>query len=443
MIFLKQALCGLLIICAINTYAQRINVRDYGAKGDGVTNDYLALKKVVNEINRNKGGEVYFPPGTYFIGEYHNNDKIADLEYKDCDGLKMYGSNAVISLKGDFNRAITKKSAKHSFSNVSTLIPFMINNCKNVTIENLEINGNVDKMTRDKGVVETGGYLLYISESENVTLHNLYLHHAQTDGLVIRGTKKPSFNIKASNIISSYNARQGMSIGYLTAGYFTNCKFINTGFSKGIYGNHAPSAGVDIEPSTGDSLKVKNVTFESCEFSNNLGSQFVVSRPKLTQGIQLKNCVIDSKNSKSMYTLILAAKNILIAGCEIKCGKGNIYTTWNGMPDGDVSIINSTIESAARGIIADANIQSKGISIENNTIKFTGDLLTSYFPYLQNSNVIFLNNKIFIPSKTWGVRKIQSLVQGAQQSSGNLFYSEDKKKMPKVSYQGAKIVNDN
>ncbi|MFA6275993.1 MAG: glycosyl hydrolase family 28-related protein [Pedobacter sp.] len=443
MVFLKQALCSLLIICAINTCAQQINVREYGAKGDGISNDYLALKKVVDKINKNKKGEVYFPPGNYFIDEYHNNDNISDLAFKDCNGLKIYGANAVISLKGNFNRSITKKSAKHSFSSMSAIIPFMINNCKNVTIENLEINGNVDKMTRDKGVVETGGYLIYISESENVTLKNLFLHHAQTDGLVIRGTKKPSFNIKASNVISSYNARQGMSIGYLTDGYFTNCKFINTGFSSGNYGNHAPSAGVDIEPSTGDSLKVKNVTFEGCEFSNNLGSQFVVSRPKLTQGIQLKNCVIDSKNSKSMYTLILAAKNILIANCEIKCGKGNIYTTWNGMPDGDVRIINSTIESSARGIVADASIQSKGISIENNTMKFTGNILTSYFPYLQNANVRFLNNRIFIPSKTWGVRKIQSLVQRAQQSSGNIFYSEDEKKMPKVSYQGVKIVNDN
>lgn len=42
-----------------------INVKDYGAKGDGVTDDSSAIQSVLNTYT---GNTIYFPPGTYIIG---------------------------------------------------------------------------------------------------------------------------------------------------------------------------------------------------------------------------------------------------------------------------------------------------------------------------------------------------------------------------------------
>jgi hypothetical protein len=41
------------------------NVRDYGAIGDGSTNDTVAILNTVAQVDSTKGGVVYFPPGVY------------------------------------------------------------------------------------------------------------------------------------------------------------------------------------------------------------------------------------------------------------------------------------------------------------------------------------------------------------------------------------------
>src|SRR5271167_161197 len=44
------------------------NVRDFGAKGDGVTLDSGAVSTAINACVKQGGGTVYVPPGRYVIG---------------------------------------------------------------------------------------------------------------------------------------------------------------------------------------------------------------------------------------------------------------------------------------------------------------------------------------------------------------------------------------
>ena len=55
-----------------------VSVKDFGAKGDGVTDDSQAIQGALNSL-RESGGELYFPQGTYLINQsliYYSNMRL-------------------------------------------------------------------------------------------------------------------------------------------------------------------------------------------------------------------------------------------------------------------------------------------------------------------------------------------------------------------------------
>lgn len=407
-----------------------------------MSNDYPALLAAAAYINKQGGGELFFPRGKYYIAEYHQpSSAVKDIVFSNCNNLSISGDGAVIKVNGKFFRKADKVNGKYAYSNTYALTPFSFSNCKKVIIKNLEVNGGVSEMKRDAAVVETGGHLFLFQDCQDVTLQNVYVHHAQTDGVYIAGTRSARFNF--SNLKSANNARQGMSIIQLLVGNFDNCQFINTGITNGSYGLHAPGAGVDIEPRDGG-ISVRDIKFTNCIFQNNQGSQFVCTKPQAATNILLDRCKLIASSGKSQYQLMLGASNVVIQNSTIDCGVGNIYPIANANITSTATIKNSTIKSAAAAVIsvAKANTSDK-ITIDNCTIEYTGNTeVKSYFPYIRSAGMVFTNNKVIIPSQFHKKKGPTSLIQNAQIASGNTFYSGGKIVKPVVSYQNTKTVKD-
>lgn len=95
-----------------------VNVKDYGAVGDGVTIDNTFINNAIDEISTNGGGILYIPPGTYLIG--------SPIVLK--DNVKILGDNAIIK-------------AKDNYSNTYVIQAFGGNN---IEIDGLIIDGNKD-----------------------------------------------------------------------------------------------------------------------------------------------------------------------------------------------------------------------------------------------------------------------------------------------------------
>ena len=491
-----------------------VNVKTYGAIGDGVSNDYPALKKAVAQINAQGGGELYFPPGNYYLDVYHipirggrgarpdqapssvpqnpndlkngappapdqpassnrpnspnrpaaraksltpdtdanieeanlsdadisktqeSNPEVTDLEFKNCDGLRIYGDQATIAVKGNIIREVTRINERHTFSSIMAITPIKLSNCKNVVVEGLTLDGNVDQMRKDPKVNESGGHLLFINKSENVQLKNLYIHHAQTDGIYIRNFSK---DVTADNVVSSNNARQGMSIIQLERGVFNNCKFINTGITEGPYGRHAPSGGVDIEPNR-QTEQVLDIQFNNCLFANNRGPQFIVSHPGTTNHVVLRSCKFVADEQSNKLGILVSARDVLFEDCFFELGKANIYPA---RKPGTSSVFrNCIIRSSSSGIIAINADTERSVVVDRCTLEYTGyNKISSYFPYINMRNMVFTNNIIKVPSQYCKDSGSSGMVMNSMQVSGNRYLSEGRDMQQQLSVKGSRVRN--
>lgn len=75
------------------------NVRDYGATGDGTTDDRAAIQSAIDAANTAGGGIVFFPRGTYFVSPTPSPAEISG-QIPQC-GLKLYSN---ITLLGSNRR---------------------------------------------------------------------------------------------------------------------------------------------------------------------------------------------------------------------------------------------------------------------------------------------------------------------------------------------------
>jgi len=55
---------------------QTISVRDFGAKGDGITLDTGAIQAAIDACTQLGGGTVFLPPGNYLTGTITLKDNV-------------------------------------------------------------------------------------------------------------------------------------------------------------------------------------------------------------------------------------------------------------------------------------------------------------------------------------------------------------------------------
>lgn len=151
------------------------NVRDYGAKGDGATDDTNAILLALSDIPAS-GGTLYFPPGTYVIS---------------ARILIIAQSN--IHIRGDGMGISVLKVATGTVANGTPgTMGYMLEmyGCSNMTISDLELWGNRNNLAA--GWSEFSGGILWDANAPAVPATNLvvqrcHVHEVAGDCITVSG----------------------------------------------------------------------------------------------------------------------------------------------------------------------------------------------------------------------------------------------------------------
>lgn len=197
-----------------------MNPKQFGAYGDGVHDDTLAIQTACDY-----NSVISFTDGTYMIN--------AGTHVNLNDGNTLKLNNAVL------------KAIPNNLTNYSILYIYEVNNVK---IYDGTIQGERYDHTGEDG---QWGMCISIIDSEDILIENTKLIDAWGDGLYISNGR----NVYTNNLLIKNDRRNGISIISATDNLFENTVI------EDITG-HDPQAGVDFEPNENTEV-LKNIKFNN------------------------------------------------------------------------------------------------------------------------------------------------------------------------------------
>jgi len=332
-----------------NRFADVVNVKDFGAVGDGVTNDTTAIQNAITIVGTSGGGIVYFPSGTYLSsGVSIINDAVHIIgSGKESTIVKYVGTSA--SAVFVFGQAVSGTGALTTVSGCS--------------IENMSINGNRAAGNDVAGVRST--------VFENFTADNVHVYDTKGGyGFAIVGTGlTPRNDLRVLNCSAERCGADGLDIKAGLQRITVNNFYTADHLVESIEENDA--VGVDIR---GNYVNVSNVISRNCptvgfRVRTNVGDN--ITPP--SDWTETKNAKVNLSNiivydSQQDGFQLLSPLNSVINASNIhaiNCVRYGISATGGNFGSGDIYISNASATNNNVGFFVDT---AKFVSVSNLTV---------------------------------------------------------------------------
>lgn len=270
---------------------------DFGARGDGRTNDTAAFRRLAAAVNSAGGGRIVLRRAVYVVGEQVPGGPGDPYAFAPRPVLRLTGCARGVAIEGNgatlrcapglrygtFDRA-SGRAVELPMPNtrpglLATPYDYMviIEECGgSVSITDLELDGALTTQRiggpwGDVGrQIASDGLFLRDNRGDEV-VRNLHTHHHARDGFMLAGPSVLPSGARRSftGVRSEWNGRQGCSLIGGRGYRFADCRFAHTG--RAVLST-PPAAGFDIEAESGP---IRDLRFDRCVFEDNSGCGLV------------------------------------------------------------------------------------------------------------------------------------------------------------------------
>jgi polygalacturonase len=280
---------GFLAFPVFAATSRAVNVRRFGARGDGRNDDTRALQDAIDAVRG--GGIVDVPAGDYLI------DALRNPLLK--GGVLLHSGVHLRMAKGARLRAIAN-DAERSYI-------LVLQDVSNVRISGGEIIGDRDRHTGRGG---EWGHGIALRGASRTVIDGTRVSKCWGDGISIGSAKvggrtNLSTDIEIVRVSCFGNRRQGLTIGRSRGVYVHDSEFSDTAGTP-------PAAGIDIEPDGPQTAS--DVRIERCVMRRNRGPGIQIW--KLASDITIRDCTIEDNRNEGI--LVSGGTDVVIRDSRIR-----------------------------------------------------------------------------------------------------------------------------
>ena len=374
------------------------NVKNYGAKGDGTTDDTSAIQAAINA-----GSQVYFPVGTYIVNQ---------LNITNAKAMILWGYGATLK----------KKAGSVTWTRI-----FEINTSDSVKILGLTLDGNKPNVA---GSPEQGCGSIYATSTTNFLFQDLEIRNSYYGVSNLKGCR---YGDIVNCIFDDIDVGiLGMDAGnsYIN---IENCTFSN-GTSEGVsFGIYTPVTAADFAKiGYHDHIMISNCRFynknANCIQLRNVKNVFI-SNNYMERNDTTKTTIGVAIDPDAVTGVSVVPDNVVIQSNQIK---GMLYE--------GVKITNGTnmvVKDNYFDGIKSFNVYVKCPCIVKNNVFANIQTNIGSILYAQSNNVKMLDNYILLDSVTVPCAIGVANATGGVEIIDNVLSKSSANKSPGIAYSNS------